>query len=174
LEEQLQRKLNLPRRVVRTGHYHLAECRTYRASSNLISGRYLVRRAVIVLVIRNEIARSVCQIRDLRAELQIYSFRYRKILKDGERKITEVRAVKGDAAAIANGAQQCNLEGIVIEEFGVARVGQAGIRDLVRTCRAASDAVEQRVAKAGEVVGDAEGRSGIPHENSVPLPAGQA
>jgi hypothetical protein len=57
LEEELQRKLNLPRRVVRTGHYDLAEPRTYRAGSNPISGRYLVRCGVVVLVVRNEIAR---------------------------------------------------------------------------------------------------------------------
>jgi hypothetical protein len=74
LEEELQRKLNLPWGVVRTGHYHLAERRTYRASSNLISGRYLVGCGVVVLVVRNEIARSVCQIKDLRAELQALFF----------------------------------------------------------------------------------------------------
>src|SRR5580700_10643756 len=108
LEEEFKRKLNLPRRVVRTGHYHLAERRTYRASSNLISGRHLVRCGMVVLVVGNEIARSVCQIKDLRAELQLYSFRYRKVLKDREGKITEVRAIKRVAAGITDGAQKRN------------------------------------------------------------------
>ena len=53
----------LSRRVVRTGHYHLAERRTYRASSDLISARYLVRCGVVVLVVRNEIARSVVKLK---------------------------------------------------------------------------------------------------------------
>ena len=105
-DPELQRKLNLPRRVVRTGHYHLAERRTNRTSSNLISGRYLVRCGVVVLVVRNEIARSVCQIKDLRADPQLYSFRYREVLKNRERKITEVPAIKGVAAGIAYGAQK--------------------------------------------------------------------
>ncbi len=39
LEEELQRKLNLPGRVVRIGHHHLAERRTYRASSDGFSGK---------------------------------------------------------------------------------------------------------------------------------------
>jgi hypothetical protein len=74
----------------------------------------------------------------------------------------------------ADGARKWNLKSIVIEEFGVFQFGQAGIRDLVQTRRAAFDAVEHCVAKAGEVVGGAEGHSGIPHENFVHLLAGQA
>src|SRR5271170_5306341 len=84
-----------------------------------------------------------------------------------------MRAIKGVAAGIADGAQKRYLEGIVIEIFGVARVGQAGIRDLVWTCRPTSDSVVHGVAEAGVVVGDAERRSGIPNENPVHLPAGQ-
>src|SRR5580698_448546 len=119
LEEKLQRKLNLPRRVVGIGHNHLAERRTYRASSNLVSGWHLVRCGVVVLVVGNEEARSVGQIKDLGAELQLQSFPYGKVLKHREREITEARAVKSVTASIADGAQKWHLEGSVIEKFGV-------------------------------------------------------
>jgi hypothetical protein len=142
LEEQLQRKLNLPRRVVGIGHNHLTERRTHRASSNLGSGWHLVRCGVVVLVVGNEEARSVGQIKDLGAELQLQSFPYGKVLKHREREITEARAVKSVTASIADGAQKRHFEGIVIEKFGVAWVGQAGIRDLVWTGRPPSDSVE--------------------------------
>src|SRR5581483_1116435 len=120
LEQEFQRKLNLPRRVIRVHAINLRKCNACLAGIMLRQRRDEVGGWGYVLVIGNKVARRVRQVEELGAELHLVTLRHFEIFEDREVEVPEGRTVKTVAARIPNRAERWDHKGLPVEPFRAA------------------------------------------------------
>src|ERR1700722_11111201 len=161
LENKFQRQLQCTRRVVGVGYDDFAEaCPLNRVGCG-----------GVILIVGDKVARCVRQIERLRAKLQLNAFRHSEILEDRKIEVPEGRAIQAVTRRGSDCAESGNNKCACVKPLVDAGVRQGCGGDLVGTSWSASDSVKDRIGKAGEVVGDGEGSTGIPDENRIGLPS---